>query len=442
MKRLLPNTIEGLQDALARGEVSLEHAWRAQVDEFALAGKLTRCVTDYFDVPKPTGALGSLDGVGLAHKDIFSLQGREPGLGRDHGHPDQAAVDASAVARLKHLGALNLGALTMAEDACAATGETANLAIPLNPLGADIAVGGSSSGSGVAVAAGMVYGSLGTDTAGSVRIPAMTCGVMGLKTTHGLVDRRGMFKLAPSLDSIGFLARSVGDLSLLLAAFEPMPSSTNRPSQTLNVGYWLEGTQMSSDVSCIVEPIMLEYGTTGLHLNLQEKRASAWLEVVMAYEIGQTHRARIAQGTACQQVVDVGTYGLSISPVWHQHALRERPKCLKAFVDVAFASCDVVLMPLQVDSLPRVDEVYLTGESFSAAKLLGLHRYCGWINYLGLPSLAIPVGYDDEGLPVSIQIVGRPFHEADVLVIGRQIQHDIHGENGIEPVLRLGGSET
>src|SRR5690606_25648989 len=115
-------------------------------------------------------------------------------------------------------GATTLGTLSMAEFASGITGENPNLPLPVNPLGARYAVGGSSSGSAVAVAAGLCYGSLGTDTAGSLRIPAATCGIFTLKPTQNVLELQGCYPLAPSLDTAGIMTRSALDAAVLFAA--------------------------------------------------------------------------------------------------------------------------------------------------------------------------------------------------------------------------------
>jgi aspartyl-tRNA(Asn)/glutamyl-tRNA(Gln) amidotransferase subunit A len=324
----------------------------------------------------------------------------------------------------------------MAEDACAATGQTANLPTPLNPLDAALAVGGSSSGSAVAVAAGMVYGSLGTDTAGSVRIPAMTCGVMGLKPTHGLVSTQGVAPLSPTLDCVGILARSVQDLSGIFAVLAGDIQS-KVVSHPLRTAFWLEGVSVDDEIRGVIEPLLIKYGKSSIDLTEHEQRATVMQQLVMAYETGQTHQSRIAQGIACKQVIDLGTVGLATPQQWFSEALSARRQCTQAFIEQAFAKADVLLLPLQVTSLPRVEDVYIGMNNFQPAKLLAIHRYCGWLNYLGLPALSIPVGFDTIGLPVSIQLVARPFHEHHLLALAKQLQNDLIGEDGIKPICHI-----
>lgn len=438
MSSALPNTICALTAAFKRGEVGFKESITHQTAQFAAHGKQLRSVTDFF-AQEPDHALSHskpLAGVALAHKDIFDLPGRAPGLGRDRGHARPGTTIAAALAALQHAGALNLGALPMAEDACSATGQTVHLPTPLNPLDANLAVGGSSSGSAVAVASGMVYGSLGTDTAGSVRMPAMTCGVMGLKTTHGLISAQGVAPLSPTLDAVGILARSVQDLSSLFAVLA-RDISSKEILPPLRTAFWLDGVSLTDEIGRVVEPIFRRYGQIELDLRQHEQRATVFQQLVMAYETGQTHQARIAQGLACKQVTDLGTSGLATPRSWFTQALNARQHCTEAFIKDAFAQADVLFLPLQVSPLPRFDEVYLGMAAFDPAKLLAMHRYCGWINYLGLPALSMPVGFDSHGLPVSIQLVARPFHEHHLLAIAKQLQKDLIGVQGIQPVCQI-----
>lgn len=433
MTTQLPNTIAGLTSLLQRGDLSAHESLRLQLDQFTAGNHVTQAVTQALAIDaKPYDASLPLSGVALAHKDIFDLKDRLPGLGRDRGSECDGVRPANVIQTLERAGAINLGALTMAEDACAATGQTLDLPTALNPLDPTLAVGGSSSGSAVAVASGMVYASLGTDTAGSVRIPAMTCGVMGLKTTHGLIDRQGMALLSPSLDSIGVLARSVQDLGAVMRVLAP---NLAWDVGSVRTGYWCDGVQVTDDIANVIKPVMRRHGERAVDVSHHEQRAGILQQLIMAYEVGQTQRERIAQQTACQQVVGLGTLGLSVPEQWWLQALSRRSAYLAEFSAQAFDEVDVLLAVLQVESLPSVDEVYLGEANFKVAKLLGLHRYCGWVNYLGLPSLAMPVGLDHQGRPVSIQLIAKPFHEPQLLAVAARIQNEIHGEQGIMPVL-------
>lgn len=426
----LPNTAVGLLKALRRGQLGLQEAIDAQVVGFSRAGRRWQCVTRTLPIQTPPPGNLPLTGVGMAHKDIFDLPGWQPGLGRGLGAATDQIDQARVLDRLQGAGALNLGALAMAEDACSAVGQTRNLPTPLNPRDPSLAVGGSSSGSGVAVAGGLAYASLGTDTAGSVRIPAMTCGVIGLKTTHDLVSRQGVAPLSSSLDSVGVLARSCDDIALMLKVL--VEAKTLREvAGTPRIGFWLPQAEVDASVFGLVGSVLEAYGTRSVEATLHEARANALLQVIMAYETGQTHARRIADGQACPSVRAMGTLGLSLPPAWYEEAIAWRPKLLRAFLDDVMDGIDVLMVPLQVQTLPRADEVYSGGANFSVARLLAIHRFCGWVNYLGIPALAVPIGRDAHGQSVSVQLLGRPRDELTLLQVGRQLERDIHGDHGV-----------
>jgi Asp-tRNA(Asn)/Glu-tRNA(Gln) amidotransferase A subunit family amidase len=433
----LPNTILQLRALIDGGALSVAGAVEAQCERFLRLNQWTHAAVAVFDVDRPVGQMRHLElgAVGLAHKDIFELTNRQPGLGRDLGTASLGSRDAVLIDTLSRAGALNLGALALAEDACAAIGQTRSLPSALNPLGGHLAVGGSSSGSAVAVASGMVYASLGTDTAGSVRIPAMTCGVMGLKTTHGLLDRHGMVPLAASLDSVGVIARSVQDIECVVRALAPGVSRS--VSDGLKVGYWVDEVHWDGAIERYVLPVMQQFARERVNLSTAVQRGSVLQQVMTAYEIAHTHREGIVQGQACEQVMDIGRLGLSISPAWYRLTLSQRALELRDCVDHLFGALDVIVCPLQVQTLPTCQEVYVGGSEFDPHKLLALHRYTGWINYLGLPALAMPIARDAAGLAVSVQLVAKPFEEGKLLAFGRHLQNELIGSDGVLPVLNL-----
>src|SRR6185503_19591716 len=172
------------------------------------------------------GGEGPLGGVPLAHKDMFYRAGRVSNCGSKIRRGWVAGETSAALERLDAAGALDLGTLNMAEFAYGPTGHNEHWGDCCNPWNPDTITGGSSSGSGAAVAARLVFGALGSDTGGSVRLPAAACGVTGLKTTWGRVPRHGALPLSHSLDTIGPLARSAEDCAVLLQAIageDPSP---------------------------------------------------------------------------------------------------------------------------------------------------------------------------------------------------------------------------
>ncbi len=241
----LPDRMVQLQAQIRAGQISTQQALLAQVAQGrALRGQYA-CVVD--ELPMTAPEAGPLVGIALAHKDIFDLQGRLPGCGVQHGAPQMGLQPAAAITALANAGASQWATLVMSPHACGATAQNPHFARCVNPLDEAAAVGGSSSGSAIAVAAGITYAALGTDTAGSVRIPAATCGLIGLKTTQGAVSTQGCAPLAPSLDSVGLLSRWPQDAREIWQALSP--ESLREPA-VANAGcqVWLPGRGVDSQV--------------------------------------------------------------------------------------------------------------------------------------------------------------------------------------------------
>lgn len=429
----LPNTIDGLLQTLRSKDMTFEQACELQRERFVLGAQAFGCVIRH--IVEPWHQSAPYSGVGVAHKDIFEHDGYLPGLGRDHGHAQAGTRLARAPALLRAQGMHQLGTLAMAEDACSATAFTRRVPTPINPLDPSLAVGGSSSGSGVAVASGMVYASLGTDTAGSVRIPAMTCGVLGLKTTHALVDRQGLSLISPGLDSIGVLGRSVADIGHVLRLLAT--DLVKVPQQQLRVAYWNAFDDLQAGQQDVIEHVrrcFVAYGNAGSkmirnHFDL----ASHHAQVMMSAEVGQSQKSRIDQGQACEEVRQLGMIGRALPDCFYHQSVVQRPWALQRFLDDVMVDTDVLMVPLQLQSLADVSEVYHGGKNFNVTASLAMHRMCGWINYLGLPALALPIGQDAKGHPVSIQLIARPRHELLLLALGQKIQFDVYGTDGIVP---------
>ncbi len=422
----LPDTLTELQSALAHGELSVSEALDAQRQKMALGSAATGCVVQRL-VPDPSAGVGSvsgvLSGIALAHKDIFDLAGRRPGLGRDQGAVSPGLAAAAAVGRLARQGATQSATLVMAEYACGATGANRNFPRCINPLRADAVVGGSSSGSAVAVAAGLSFGSLGTDTAGSVRIPAATCAVLGLKTTHGRVPRGGVFPLAPSLDSIGILTRSAADARQLLDVIAPMPEHDATPERPLRLRAWIPGQGLDTQVATALESLLADCDVVQRVDDWPEFKAlSRRAETVLHTEAGQIHGAALRAGTVAPAVRDIALPGLVLPPDWSAHALAERGRWVSHFVQTQLADCDLFMLPALSDPVPDWASVTPDHAAYEARHLLGLYRYMGFVNYLGLPAIVVPIAADTRGMPISVQLVARPYQEHALLAFAQALQ--------------------
>ncbi len=379
--------------------------------------------------------LGPLHGVPLALKDLVEVQGRRTTVGSAFWRERVSDCTATVATRLEAAGAILLGKLHMVEFAFGGWGTNPRLGAPMNPwdLVHHRSPGGSSSGSGVAVAAGMVVASIGSDTGGSVRIPASMNGVVGLKPTAASVSTHGVFPLSQILDSIGPLARSVEDAALVFQAIRgpdlrdaatslaPMGdalSGLKRPIGGLRLGRvqaaQLPGVdpEVAQAVAAAVEVLRglgavvddialprppIDYCRGASHIIRTEGYAN--LRHVIhsdSDDFGPAVRARVLAGQGGSATDYAAT-------------LIERREDTTA-MGAVLAGFDAILLPTTVMAAPRLDRI-----DEDHMPLSDLTRF---VNYLGLCALALPCGVTSEGMPVSVQIVGKAFTEDLLLRIG------------------------
>ncbi|MBF6989073.1 amidase [Cupriavidus sp. IK-TO18] len=459
----LPATIGGLRRAMARAAISVDEALATQAAAMRAYGVQYRCVATLHDLSTPANLRGKsskrvaapsdpdqfLAGVGLAHKDIFYREGVAPGCGRPVPviTPEiSKSGTAPVLMRLKAAGAADLAALQMAEFACGATGENAWAETPVNPLGTGIAVGGSSSGSAVAVAAGLCYASLGTDTAGSVRIPAATCGVLGLKPTQGLLATTGVFPLAPSLDTVGILARSAADIAGTLAGVASRQCPALRAAAgdaggieafllsrpTARIRHGLEEVPLRDDVHAVIDTFLARLpGIQPAALpGLSDMHRCA--EVVLHTEAAQVHAARLRSDEVLGRFVRaVALPGMALPAVWYREAIRRRARYLAQVMATGFGDADILLLPALPQGVPDWAEVHSGSAAFDGRALTALYALMPFINYLGLPALVFPLGSDQQGRPVSVQAVGRPGAEITLLAFAYRVERERFGNEGV-----------
>ena len=418
----LPSTLTDLQHALVSGKLSAAEALAAQQLRLAATDVQVHAVVALLPVDATPLSAGSLVGIGLAHKDIFNMTGRMPGLGHDKGSEAPGLLPATVIKRLASQGAASIAALAMTEYACGATGGNERFARCINPMNKDAVVGGSSSGSAAAVAAHMAYGSLGTDTAGSVRIPAATCGLAGLKTTHGLLPLDGVFPLAPSLDGVGILARTAADLTqiLLAAAIKGRlcPAKFTPP----RIKAWIPENSLHLSLALAMEDFLKvqKVGTRTSHC-AQHSKLTHLSEIILHTETARTHREALLDGTSPAAVNAVALAGLAIPVEWYAAALAARTQTSRDFVREHLTKHDIFVLPALSAPVPDWNQVTPGQPRFDAQQLLGMHYYMGFVNYLGLPSLTIPISHDFRGLPISVQLISRPFHELTLLKFAQDI---------------------
>jgi aspartyl-tRNA(Asn)/glutamyl-tRNA(Gln) amidotransferase subunit A len=384
-------------------------------------------------------------GVPLAHKDMFYRAGRVSNCGSKIRRGWVARQTSTALARLDAAGAMQIGTLNMSEFAYGPTGHNEHWGDCCNPWNPDHIAGGSSSGSGAALAARLAYGALGSDTGGSVRIPAAACGVTGLKTTWGRVSRHGAMPLSHSLDTIGPLARSAQDCAWLLAAIagfdardpvsarEPVDDYLQKLSpQGLRIALstpWIErhaerevadavlaaARALQAAGAALVEVEPPDFDTLSAHcLVLMQAEASAqharWMRERPA-DYSPAVRSRLECGYA-------------IPATAYLEVLRMRSAWLERFCSETLARADLYLTPAMSVRVPTRGETGRRGGEGMAALLAQITRLTRWVNYLGVPALVLPCGFDSRGLPLAFQLVGRPFAEAALLAAGHAFQRE------------------
>jgi len=393
---------------------------------------------------------GLLHGVPLAHKDMFYEPGLVPTCGAKIRRDVVATGTSTALARIKAAGTVRLGALHMAEFAYNPTGHNAHFGHCRNPWNPAHVTGGSSSGSGAAVAARLVYAALGSDTGGSIRTPAHFCGVTGLKTTVGLVSRAGAMPLSQSLDTIGPLARTVEDCAILLALMaghdplDPTTSAAPVPDYLAAAGGRLKGLtigvptafyvdDIDPDVARVLDETLATLKRAGARIvsvDLPDQtKLSAAAQIVLNCEAAAIHSRWLRERPQDYgpQVRARLENGFAIPAVTYLEAMRWRGPALAAHLE-ATAGVDVVIAPATPSPAPTIAETDLGGAVGAEAMIQRLTRFTRPVNYLGLPAMGLPCGFSKDGLPIGLQVIGKPFAEATLIRLGAAFQRetDIH----------------
>jgi aspartyl-tRNA(Asn)/glutamyl-tRNA(Gln) amidotransferase subunit A len=376
---------------------------------------------------------GLLHGVPLAHKDLFERAGRPTTCGSRIRADHVPQATATVLQHLDAAGAIDLGTLNMAEFAAGGTGHNAHWGDCVNPWNTDYTPGGSSSGSAAAVAARGVYGSLGTDTGGSLRWPAALCGVTALRPTLGRVSLSGVAPRAWSLDTAGPIARSAEDCALLLAAIAPdHPAALGAPARGLRVGVargrWR--ADLTAEHEAALEAsleVLRRIGATTVDVQLPDPEAGFRLgDLIVKAEAASLHRRWLSErpddyapGIRAQL-----ESGLAIPAAQYLEALRLRAPLLQEFMAAAFAHADVLQLPSHPFAAPTMAECAPSSASAVAAFWAAYPRYTRPLSYLGLPALALPCGMASAGVPIGCQLVGRPFDEARLLHLAHRYQRE------------------
>lgn len=392
----------------------------------------------------PASTVQPLKGIPMAIKDMFDRQGRVAQWGCTFRSQAPAAVqDATVYARLIGAGAINLGALHMAECALSPTGMNVHLGPGRNPYDTQRVSGGSSSGCAMVVGSGQVPLAIGSDTGGSIRIPAAYCGIYGLKPTQYRISLAGAMPLSPSLDCIGPLADSV---ELAAAAFgvmagqdpqDPMcmrlPAPANR-WRSLNVATMTVVVPVLPE-SAPVSPAMRKslahtvdrlkaLGVRCVEVALPDvELLSSLSTIILATEAAAQHRLQMLKdpGQYGPQVRRRITLGYMLGATDYADAIRARSRLLARFMQETMAGAQACLLPAVPDVAPLIADTQ-GSNSRALDKLVALTAYwCRPFNYLGLPALSFPMAVGENGLPLGGQLVGAPLGEDALFALARAL---------------------
>lgn len=380
---------------------------------------------------------GPLHGIPLALKDLIETAGVKTTAASAVLENYLPAADGEVVRRLKAAGAVLLGKLNLHEFAYGGSGIIGNFGAARNPWNTAHITGGSSSGSAAAVAAGLCYGAIGTDTAGSIRLPAAFCGITGFKPSYGLVSTRGVIPLSWSLDHVGPMARTAADAAIMLQAiahydpqdiycqrFPPVfyPSAIEESTSALRLGlareFWSEiDDETRSAVDAAISALTrLTAGTREIGLSTEADRTLVrcepytwhqqyWPEHEKDYNPETLRRIRSGADVTASQYIEA-----------QRNLLRQRREVLHVFEQV-----DLIITPTTPHLPPTFAELESAPDQLRSRELVML-RNTRPFNALGLPSASLCCGFSKSGLPIGLQIAGAPGADGIVLALAHAYQ--------------------
>lgn len=363
---------------------------------------------------------GPLHGIPIGLKDLIDTAGVRTTAASAIFRDRIPSEDADIVSKLKTAGAVFIGKQNLHEFAYGGSSLISHYGPVRNPVDQEFIAGGSSGGSAAAVATGMCFAAIGTDTAGSIREPAALCGVVGLKPTYGLVSTQGVIPLSTSLDHAGPITRTVEDAAILLDAIaEKTPryrASLSNSIKNFRLGtprnYFFEN--LDPEIMAAVEQAIEALAQMGckveeLELPIHEDRT------VFLFESHAYHRDKIASSPELyhpETLRRVKT-GSDISEAQYRQALLELQR-IRTEISDQLRGIDVLMMPTTPIPAPRISDLMKDISHLRPAEVL-LLRNTRPINVWGLPAISVPCGLTTSGLPIGLQIVSAPGEEAKVL---------------------------
>ncbi len=294
-----------------------------------------------------------------------------------------------------------------------------------NPWNLDCIPGGSSSGSAVAIASGSAIFALGSDTGGSIRIPAHCCGITGWKPTWRSVSAEGALPLAPFLDCVGLLARSADDLAIAADVLLGVQPSSRQVEVIAVSADALQETELSVRSAC--EDGIAALATLGLAISrINALSAIAKIDehalLILQAEAARTHAQRLDSGALSAVLSKRLSKGLTISDAALEGSRALRPTLSTDFATSVLGGADALILPVMPMRTPIWDEVDPASPRFSGRRLYEISRFCRFVNMLGWPAVAVSVGFDNRGLPVAMQIIGRANSDRALIALAQAMQ--------------------
>ena len=378
------------------------------------------------EAPRP------LEGMPVAFKDMFSHRSRRATFGSARGQQHLPLRNAEVVERLEAAGAIAMGFLNMSEFALGPTGHNRTFGHCRNPWNLDRITGGSSSGACAALAANFIVGAIGSDTGGSIRIPAACCGVVGLKPTTGQISTEGAMPLSWTLDCVGPLARTAIDCTQI---FEAMTESragiaadeTSRARLVFprNV---IAG-HACDEVARHVDQAMTVFAELGFSIDYNARlpditELQELASTIQAFEASVVHaeNLRDRRYVFTPHVLKRILPGLDIPKERYIEALDQRPRRLWDFLETSLLDGTVLVLPVLGCLVPTIAETDQERLGALPDLVAQMTYWTRWLNYLGVPALSLPCGIDRNGMPVGMQLVGAPRTERMLLAIAAAYQ--------------------
>ncbi|MEM9452199.1 MAG: AtzE family amidohydrolase [Cyanobacteria bacterium P01_E01_bin.6] len=380
---------------------------------------------------------GPLAGVPFAVKNLLDIQGVTTLAGANiESESPPAAQDATVVSRLKQAGAVLVGALNMDEYAYGFVTENSHFGATHNPHDLSRVAGGSSGGSAASVAAGLLPITLGSDTNGSIRVPASFCGIFGLKATYSRISRAGAFLFSASFDHVGPFSRSVRDMAVVfdvLHGFDPRdPISSPRPVElctpqlargmddlrlAIAADHFDQG--MEPVVRAGLEKVIAALGVSKTVIIPEAKRARAAAYIITASEGSNLHLAilKTRAHDFDPATRDRFLAGVMIPATWYVQAQRFRQWYRDRVLEL-FQEVDVILAPTTPCPAPTIGQTMMMIDGVEVKTRPNLGLFTQPLSFIGLPVVSVPVQQPGE-LPVGVQIIGAPYQEATVLRVAK-----------------------